>query len=179
MGEIIGECAAQLPHPDWDRFREIPYDGETSTLSPWLHRAFGQGWHHSRSKGLWVGLIQVDYDGEMAADMYAAASPSYDPASLDWAYEVKVNGSASDLKSKTLATIYRLAYGRPEGLGNDAEYPLVLTYGAIAVREALEAGPLPAALQSLQGAAVGFDSGDILFLGEFVDGKFVARPREG
>lgn len=107
------------------------------------------------------------------------ASPSFDPESIEWACEAERNGQASYLDSRVLARIYRLAYGRPDGLGNDAEYPLVLTYGAIAVRAALESSPPLTALHWLQGAAVGYPDGDLLFLGDFVDGRFFARPRAG
>jgi hypothetical protein len=92
---------------------------------------------------------------------------------LEWA------GENSYLNSKILKSIYRLAYDRQDGLGNDAEYPLVLAYGAMAVIEALQQPPLPFALRSLQGVSVGYDGGDFLFLGEFRDGHFVTDVMAG
>jgi len=67
-----------------------------------------------------------------------------------------------------LANIDRIAY-RNGGLGNDAEYPLCLGYGAFAVRQLL--GQIEPALvlgdSDKLGVAVGFDSGDFVRLGEF------------
>jgi hypothetical protein len=58
----------------------------------------------------------------------------------------------------------------PESLGNAAEYPLVLGYGAFAVRELLaqvEPSLLLGRTDSV-GVAVGFDSGDFVLLGRIV-----------
>lgn len=179
MVRVIDECAAQQPHADWELFRELSYDEDHSRLSPWLSRAFGQGWTHTECKGIWFGLVQVERGGEVVADVYASAASQFDPESIEWAYEVHRNDGAAYLDSPVLAAIYRLAYGRHGGLANAAEYPLALAYGALAGRAALEAAPLPSPLLSLQGAAVGYDDGDLLFLGKFVEGKFVSQPREG
>jgi hypothetical protein len=179
MGRVIDECARQIPHRDWPRFRAIAFDDEVPALSAWLDRAFGAKWTKAASRGLWVGLIQVMRGEGVVADMYASAGPDFDGESIDWAGEVDTAGPASYLGSAVLATLYRLAYGSREGLGNDAEYPLALAYGAMATRAALEGGPLPEALSALRGAAVGYDDGDFLFLGEFADGKFNSRPRAG
>lgn len=78
-----------------------------------------------------------------------------------------------------LAAIYRIAYGedisdtreREKYLGNTAEYPLCLGYGAFAVRELLRQTDASLILGGSQavGIAVGFDSGDFVILGEFCD----------
>ena len=76
-----------------------------------------------------------------------------------------------------LADIYRIAYrqgarvAEQKGcLGNDAEYPLVLGYGAFAVRELLGQVEPPLVLggSASLGVAVGFDSGDFVLVGRLV-----------
>jgi len=109
MLRVVDECASQQPHPDWQLFRELSYDGDRSRLSPWLSRAFGQGWSHAECKGIWFGLVQVERDGEVVADMYASAGSLFEPESIEWAYEVHRNGGAAYLASPVLAAIYRLA----------------------------------------------------------------------
>jgi hypothetical protein len=155
MGRVIDECAVQIPHPDWPRFRALAFDEEAQALSGWLPRAFGASWKGAASQGLWVGLVQVMRDKGMVADMYASASPAFDGESIVWAEDVERAGQESYLDSDVLAAIYRLAYGAKGGLGNDAEYPLALAYGAMATRAALEAGPLPEALSGLRGSRRG------------------------
>lgn len=179
MHLVIQECEAQVPHPDWAKYRAIDFQADSQSLPQWLEKAFGFGWPNQSSQGLWVGLVQTERGGKVAADAYASASPSFSPLSIEWAYKVERNGASSYLRSEVLVAIYRLAYESGQGLGNDAEYPLVLAYGAMATRAALEAPSLPASLANLRGAAVGYDDGDLLFLGEFADGKFVANVRPG
>jgi plasmid stabilization system protein ParE len=74
--------------------------------------------------------------------------------------------------NRLLDAIYSLAYGRDGGLENDADYPLVLAYGSMCAREALERTPRAGAIANLCGAACGFDSGDALHLGRFDGERF-------
>jgi hypothetical protein len=179
MHHVIQECEAQCPHADWMEFRAIDFQADKQSLSQWLHRAFGPDWLDHGSQGLWVGLVQVEHRGKVTADAYAAASPSFESHSLEWAYEAQRFGDSSYLGSEVLESIYSVAYARDSGLGNSAEYPLVLAYGAMCARAALENTKLPAQFKKLLGAAVGYDDGDFLFLGEFTNGKFIANIREG
>jgi hypothetical protein len=72
--------------------------------------------------------------------MYVSGSMSYSPDSIEWTYDVERADDGGYLRSQLLANIYRLAYEHPSGLGNTAEYPLVLAYGAMTARLALEQG---------------------------------------
>jgi hypothetical protein len=64
-------------------------------------------------------------------------------------------------------------------LGNDAEYPVGLAYGAMAACAALQSARLTGPFAHLLGAAAGFDSGDLLFLGSFSEGWFCPMPEPG
>jgi hypothetical protein len=66
-----------------------------------------------------------------------------------------------------LAKLYKIAY-REHGLGNDAEYPLCLAYGGLALRDLLrDADPSVFLGKSPSlGIAVGFDSGDFVLVGK-------------
>jgi hypothetical protein len=66
-----------------------------------------------------------------------------------------------------LAKLHKIAY-RKDGLANDAEYPLCLAYGGLAIRDLLrsvEPSVFLGKSPSL-GVAVGFDSGDFVLLGK-------------
>jgi hypothetical protein len=71
-------------------------------------------------------------------------------------------------RSQLLAQIYRIAYESPDSLGNNAEYPLVLGFGVFAAKH-LCLSSKPKLLGGGGGSrwiTVGFDSGDLLTLGQ-------------
>jgi hypothetical protein len=120
------------------------------------------------------------------ADVYVCGSERFDSASGDnsWAVGPDWRPLARCAKSAILAEIYGIAYGpranvaEQEGcLGNDAEYPLCLGYGAFAVREIighLEPSLILGESHSL-GLAVGFDDGDFVLLGKLSASGFTKQ----
>jgi hypothetical protein len=74
-----------------------------------------------------------------------------------------------------MASIYRISY-RKVGLQNNAEYPLCLAYGGLAIRDSLRACKLSVFLGSSPslGVAVGFDSGDFVLVGKLSKAGLVA-----
>jgi hypothetical protein len=130
-----------------------------------------------RYEGIWFGLNNPVRSGATTADVYIAAGPAFSSDSLDWAQELTLFPRDRYLLSPVLASIHAVAYSSKRALGNDAEYPLVLGYGAMLARAALELNALPPPMKTLEGAAVGFDSGDSLFLGSFSRGRFSTNVR--
>lgn len=178
MHALISECEAQNPHSHWARFHKIDYEADTHRLRNWLHNAFQESQLPTHPQGLWFGLINVQHRENVVAEAYVGASGSYEGGSIEWARRIEPLQENNYLGSTVLRNIYLEAYGPSDGLGNEAEYPLTLAFGAIAARVAL-AERLPATLRSLRGAAVGFDGGDLLFLGEFEHEEFVSNVRAG
>jgi hypothetical protein len=177
MAIVIDECERQLPHTDWERMRRIDFEVDLLGLKVWLIEAWIDGAVRRKDQGLWFGLFNPGGVHDTTADMYVASGPSYDGESLDWPCEIDLRDGVSYLDSEALDDIYRIAYGPHGGLKNDAEYPLALTYAAIAATTALAQNTLPLELASLRGAAVGFDSGDALFLGVFDNLRFCQQVR--
>lgn len=178
MSVVIDECAAQHPHADWDRMRQIDYEADASRVACWLRTAFPEGQPSAEYRGLWFGLFNpVRSNGRPSADAYSCASPAFESGSIDWACDIDRPHSGSYLNSVVLGEIYSVAYEAKGGLGNEAEYPLALAYGSIAARAALSDWVPPPQLSNLQGVAVGFDSGDALLLGSFIEGQFCADVR--
>ena len=179
MRTVIAECERQRPHADWGLMQNIDFDADTASLPRWLSNSLAEAPTDASYRGLWFGLCNPSIAGKATADIYVSPTLEFESRSMDWATKV---GSVSEtyfLNSVVLAAIHNLAYGRKGGLGNAAEYPLALAYGAMAARFVLESDVLPPALTSLLGTAVGFDSGDFLFLGDFQSGKFVTRIKAG
>ena len=98
-------------------------------------------------KGLWFGLFNPRSDGRTpAADIYVCGSERFDPDPHDnsWAVGPDWWPDGRYAGSTVLADVYRIAYRQDTPvaeqkwcLGNDAEYPICLGYGAFAVRDVL------------------------------------------
>ena len=100
-----------------------------------------------------------------------------DPEEWDWnpGWFPEDGGAASS----ALHQIYQIAYAEDsDGLGNEAEYPLCLAYGCLAIREVAQK-----LNKNLLGKAkdrvvfVGFDSGDMMCIGA-ATGKGLVLSRE-
>lgn len=178
MCRVIDACERQLPHAAWERLRRIDYERDLPGLTHWLAAAWRDGAVRAGDQGLWFGIFNPWGEDEPTCDMYVASAASYDSQSVAWSCEIDPRDGASYLDSAVLADIYRIAYGSRDGLGNNAEYPLALTYGAIAASTALSQGRLVPQLASLRGAAAGFDEGDGLFIGVFDNLRFIQQVRE-
>jgi hypothetical protein len=150
MDRVIARCAKGRPHKDWEKpFREEP--------------------SKKKLAGLWFGLFNPVYYGKPVADIYVCGSTRFDPSPDDnsWAVGPDWWPEGRYAHSSVLVKLYKIAY-RKDGLGNDAEYPLCLAYGSLAVRDLLrDADPsvLLGSSRSL-GIAVGFDSGDFVLVGK-------------
>ena len=184
MAALIDQCEVARPHPDWAKLRALPY-ADLSPLLEWVREPFRGEPPGCPLQGLWFGLFNPCPDGRTpVADIYVCGSERFDPDPHDngWAVGPDWWPDARYADSAVLAGIYRVAHRqgarvaeRKGCLGNDAEYPLCLGYGAFAVRELLgqvEPSLLLGRSESL-GVAVGFDSGDFVLVGRLVSDGLV------
>jgi hypothetical protein len=177
MQVVINECAEQRPHSDWSRLANIDFNADDQKIELWLGGAILDPTATHRREGLWFGLFNPIFAGKPTADIYVSAAPDYDQVSIEWACDIEKRHAGSCLESKILKEIYSIAYESSGGLNNDAEYPLVLAYGGIVAHTALLTMAATYLSAEFRGAAVGFDSGDFLFLGDFDNSKFVSKVR--
>jgi hypothetical protein len=179
MSSVISECARQKPHADWERLKSIDFQADAKAIAGWLDNAFASTKVQCDYAGLWFGLFNPVRQGKPSADAYVCAAPEFDRKSIEWTDNINKPHQGCYLSSKVLDEIYSIAYESKQGLKNDAEYPLVLAYGAMAAHDLLSRNILPEPLAGLRGAAIGFDSGDFLVLGEFSKRGFVANVEAG
>lgn len=181
MSALIDKCEAARPHPDWQLLRSLEYD-DLSPLLLWVEEVFCDEPPVAPLHGLWFGLFNPCPDGRTpVADIYVCGSKQFDPDpdANGWAVGPDWWPDGRNATSEVLADLYRLAYRQSvrrseqdAALGNDAEYPLVLGYGALAVREMLtRLDPVLFLGESdAIGVTVGFDSGDFVVIGELTEG---------
>lgn len=174
MLRLIEQCAMAHVHPDWDELRQLPFD-ESKALSDWLDKLLCHAPPNVCLRGLWFGLFNPICSGEPLADIYVCGSTRFntDPNDIEWAVEPEWWPADCYAESAVLATIHRIAH-RKDGLGNDAEYPLCLAYGVLAVRDLLrkKASEVFGVVGSV-GVGVGFDGGDFILLGRVTNDGIV------
>ena len=170
---VISVNESQVPHNDWQRFRKLPYDDLTE-MREWLENVLTNEPPDIELAGLWFGLFNPVYENDEAvADIYICGGTEYDEDNMDWACDPEYAPDEGYAHSEILKSIYQIAYTSKESLGNDAEYPMCLSYGAFAIKRLLnEINPeLLIKGDKDIGLAVGFDDGDYIILGKlFKDG---------
>lgn len=177
MDRIIAKCAKGHPHSDWEKFAALPYD-DLDDLRDWVEKPFREEPSKKKLSGLWFGLFNPVYSGKPVADIYVCGSTRFDPSPDDnsWAVGPDWWPESRYAHSSILAKVYKIAY-RKDGLANDAEYPLSLAYGGLAIRDLLR-GAKPSVFLGMSrslGIAVGFDSGDFVLVGKLSRGGLNGR----
>jgi hypothetical protein len=136
--------------------------------------------------GFWFGLFHpvkgCSRSPETVADFYVAGARQFIlDGSQDWAVGPEYFPEGRYADSGVLASIYQAAYGKPGGLGIDAEQYLCLGYVAFALKFILADIDLGLVLgsQDRVGVAAGWDAGDPYYLGFITrDGFRIRDPKE-
>ena len=178
MGEIISICSRDVPHADWSRLSALDYDRDVASLASWIGGVFQRQPAPFPIQGLWFGLCNPTEDGKVWADVYVGSVAQYaaDDEELSWIWKGERHyPDDAYAHSASLRSIYEIGYAADGGLGNDAEWPLCLAFGAFAARSLLrgQSTRLVASTAPRIGVAVGFDSGDMLKIGELTERGFV------
>jgi hypothetical protein len=180
MGEIVTICSRDVPHADWPRLSALDYDRDVASLTSWVAGVFERQPAPFPIQGLWIGLCNPSENGKVWADMYVGSVAQYaaDDEELSWLWKGKRHyPEDAYAHSASLRSIYQIGYDGGGGLGNNAEWPLCLAFGAFAVRSLLRGKTtrLVASIAPRIGVAVGFDSGDMLKVGELTNKGFVTE----
>ncbi len=178
MEEIISICSRDVPHADWSRLSALDYGRDIVSMSSWITDVFERDPAPFPIQGLWFGLCNLTKDGEVWADMYVGSMSQYAADDLEFGWLSKGERHYPEdayAHSASLRSIYEISYGGDGGLGNKAEWPLCLAFGAFMVRSLLrgQSTRLVASSASRIGVVVGFDCGDMLKLGELTESGFV------
>lgn len=179
IAEVIDVCEAERAHPSWVRLRTLRWDEGQQVVARWVRDLMANQPPPPEARGLWFGISTPVDHGQARSDLYFGATRDYEPddAELEWVFS-GFYYPGTHPHPACLAEMYRIAYDDPNGLGNDAEWPLALAFGCAAVARALRALPVPVTLANDSlGVVCGFDGGDFIFLGELRADGFDAQPR--
>jgi hypothetical protein len=160
---------------------ELDYARGVEELTRWLPRVLRAEPPQVRVSGLWFGLFNpTDEHGRAMADVYVFGSRRYDrhDHKLEWIFGCEYKPTIGEAHSSVLRSIYEIAYASEGGLGNDAEWSLAMAFSVVAIRAAVAAidvTSIPELAEEV-GIAVGFDSGDLLRIGELTPRGFVTIP---
>src|SRR5688572_269829 len=140
MNEVISICETTLPHKDWGRLAKIDFDTDVARLHKWITRVYQREPPPFMTLGLYFGLCnpcalnEYGEPGRIWADMYVGMLGQYKPRDpkLKWLWgEQRHYPDCGYARSQALRRIYQIAYAdEDDGLGNEAEYPLCLAFGA-------------------------------------------------
>lgn len=172
--------AQQMPHPDWSRLGAIPVDNEIQSARRWLPRVLKRAPCPFPVRGAYFGLGEfADRTGGEYADLYFGLMSQYSPGDKEWLFaKPRHYPNAAYLKSKGLKEGGLLCNREttPPGLGTPGHICFSVGFAALLLRHLLDkevfhllGGTAPI------GVVTGFDSGDLLQLGEITADGFVAN----
>jgi hypothetical protein len=172
--------AQHLPHSDWARLAAFDAEKELQLAREWLPKVLKKTPCPFPIRSAYFGLGEFeDRDGVEFADLYFGLTSVYDPADseLKWLYsEPRHYPDEAYLKSKALRQGGLLCNRESvsPSLGTPGHICFSVGFAALLLRHLLDgnvfrlfAGTAPI------GVVTGFDSGDLLRLGEITANEFV------
>ena len=180
MGTMMKWGEGQISHPDWARLATFDAVEELRSAKIWLPRVLKRAPSPFPVRGAFLGLGGFqDQNGTEFADLYFGLMSTYDPADTEsqWLYS-KPRHYPEDayLGSKALhqgGLICNRKTGTP-GLGTPGHICFSTSFAALILRHTLD-GDIYRLLGGTApiGVVTGFDSGDLMRLGEMTSEGFV------
>jgi hypothetical protein len=160
MQELADACAAERPHEDWARVRALDWQADIERVAGW----FGALITTAPPGPAGVADLYFGLHNPMGTDCAPTAAMyviGYSRAK-NWPGKKAWSPAGSRAHSSLFAALYAIAYRRKGGLGNDLEYPILLGYAGLLVRELGRRFGAPLIGMELR---TGFDSGDVVKIG--------------
>jgi len=171
MAKLLAEFEPLLPAKELNALRSLDYESELSALTARLQSGIDAAPPPKAPGGIYFGLfLPGRADGSIVADFYLATTDENDPADAEchWVSSLDYFPSDAQAQSEVLERICRLLPGMPEDVRNTAEDVLCLGYTGFVVAQVLNAPCFRAWCEDgrVIPVAVGWDSGDLLRIGE-------------
>jgi hypothetical protein len=179
MAKLLAEFEPSLPAKELNALRSLDYESELSALTARLQSGIDAAPPPKMPGGIYFGLfLPGREDGSIVADFYLATTDENDPADAEchWVSSLDYFPPDAQAQSQVLEHIYRLLPGLPEEVRTTAEDVLCLGYTGFVVAHILNAPGFRAWCEDgrVISVAVGWDSGDLLRIGELTAEGFRA-----
>ncbi|MVN85883.1 hypothetical protein GO986_03790 [Deinococcus sp. HMF7620] len=177
----LTELASNLcPHDDWQKFAAINVCRDATSFNGWLIKAIETFTSNQPRDILHFGLfnpIYKDKEGQYVT-LSIYLTPKKNQSFDQWGTESD-SSQFHYYDSEVLDNIYSYAYGRPQSLGNSAEFLLGLGYASSLVLYAAQSFGLQllATSTSQCDITIGFDGGEIETLGTVTRSGFQPKSR--
>jgi hypothetical protein len=182
MAKLLAEFEPLLPAKELNVLRSLDYESELSALTARLQSGIDAAPPPKAPGGIYFGLfLPGRADGSIVADFYLATTDENDPADAEchWVSSLDYFPPDAQAQSEVLERICRLLPGLPEDVRNTAEDVLCLGYTGFVVAQVLNAPCFRAWCEDgrVIPVAVGWDSGDLLRIGELTaEGLRASEP---
>ena len=183
MVSLMDWCSQRLHHRDWKRLATLVDAEDSVSAREWLPGVLARAPCPFPIRGVYFGLGEfTDSNGIEFADLYVGFMSEYDRNDLaaEWLFSDPLHyPDEAYLGSETLrkAGVLCNREKQPPGLGVDGNVAFSVAFAALLLRTLLDekafrlfkgTGPI--------GVVTGFDSGDLVRIGEVTAGGFVANP---
>lgn len=179
MVKLLAQFEPLLPAKELNALRSLDYESELAAVTARLQSGVAAAPPPKTPGGIYFGLfLPGRADGSIVADFYLAATDEHDPADAEchWVSSLDYFPPDAQAQSQVLERIYRLLPSLPEVVRTTAEDVLCLGYTGFVVVQALNAPAFRAwcAVGRVIPVAIGWDSGDVLRIGELTAEGFRA-----
>ena len=179
VAALMDWSARQIPHSDWSRLAEFDAAKELAAARRWLPRVLKRSPCPFQVRGVYFGLGEfADRSGVEYADLYFGLMSEYDRVDLElkWVWcKPRHYPDNSYLKSKALKNggVLCNRESTPPGLSTPGHICFSVGFAALLLRHVLgkEVFQLLGGTAPI-GVVTGFDSGDLLRLGEITADGF-------
>jgi hypothetical protein len=183
LNRLLCWGAQAVPHPSWEILKAYDYSEEVSRVEPWIKRVLKRAPCPFPIRAIYFGLGErANHKRVEYAELYFGLFSRYDSADQKsgWLWTKPSHyPNRAYLLSKTLQAGGVLCNEDEEnGLGTDGHIIFSLGFSALLLANALD-GRIAAQLGGeTVGLVLGFDSGDLIRLGELACGGFVANQSQ-
>jgi hypothetical protein len=170
LQKMLDWAEAQIPHPSWQALKALDFGGAVAKVAPWLSRVLKRAPCPFPVKGIYFGLGEFENkSGVEYTDLYFGLMGQCDftDRELNWLWgALRHYPDSAYLRSAPLKAGGIICNKDESGLGTTGHVIFSLSFCALLLKAALNSK-----IYSLLGAdepvglVLGFDSGDLLFLG--------------
>ncbi len=182
MRRLIAMCGELIPDADFEGLKAMDWNSDLASLEAWMEDLLVTEPPPKDTNAFWFGLFEGQDEDGPSCFLYVAGSNKHKKGedAADWPVGPTWFPELRYADSQCLRDLYRAT--RPEDAGEDVaelgEMILCLGYACLVISHLCRKFAPQLADGTVRFAACGWDSGDILPLGEVSAQGFKGRPQD-